>query len=204
LDSCHTAKTRAYALAAAVLLPFLLSSCLITYKDFPPEMIGREAPERSYDLLSYEIDPFPFPDEGGEGAVRSVFNNQTPFVNTVGVAEMPRAGVFCRVTVQWNEPGWAATIFRYLSLLTLTALPSWNTGESYVVHYRLYIDGEERKDFAYPINRRTGLWIGLLPVSWLNLSFPTQAEAFESTAFQFFEDAKPVFATLQPHEHILN
>jgi hypothetical protein len=194
----------AHALAVAVLLPFLLSSCLITYKDFPADTIQREAPVRSYELLSYEIDPFPFPDEGGEGAVRSVFNNQTPFLNTVAVKEMPGAGVFCRVTVQWNEPGWAATIFRYLSLLTLTALPSWNTEESYVVHYRLYIDGEERQIFTYKITRSTGLWIGLLPIIWLNLSFPTQAQAFESTAFQFFVDAKPIFTTLPLHEHILN
>jgi len=191
-------------LAAAVTLPFILSSCLISYSDFPAQFAEPVKPVRSYDLLSYEVAPFPFPDEGGQEALHSVFRNLTPFANTVAVQGIPGNGVFCRVDVQWNEPGLGPTIFRYLSLITLTALPSWSREESYVVNYRIFVDGQERKTFTYKINRSTAVWVGLILVSWMNFFTPTQAEAFESTALQFLDDAKPIFATLRPQEHIVN
>jgi hypothetical protein len=184
-------------------LPVLLSSCIVLYRDFPTETIGKPPDPKSYDLLSYHINPFPFPNEGGKDALHSVFNNQTPFANTADVTEMPHKGVFCLVDVEWKPPGMTALVFHYLSVATLTILPSWNVQESYKVRYYLYIDGENRKTFEYKITRKTGLWLGLLPVSWLNLFYYTQAEAFEATAFQFFQDAKPIFSTLAPHERII-
>ncbi|HTN43693.1 MAG TPA: hypothetical protein VMN77_07840 [Nitrospiria bacterium] len=167
-------------------------------------MIGKPPESRSYDLLSYHINPFPFPNEGGKTALQAVFNNETPFANTADVMEIPRTGVFCLVDVEWNRPHTAATIFHYLSLVTLTALPSWSVQESYKVHYRLFVDGEQRKTFSYKITRKMGLWLGLLPVAWVNWLTYSQAEAFEATAFQFFEDAKPILSTLKPHERIID
>jgi hypothetical protein len=187
----------------AVVFPVFLSSCIILYRDFPTERIGKPPESKSYDLLSYHINPFPFPSEGGKDALHSVFNNQTPFANTADVTEMPPKGVFCLVDVEWKAPDMTALAFHYLSVATLTILPSWNVQESYKVRYYLYIDGEKQKTFEYKITRKTGLWLGLLPVSWLNFFYYTQAEAFEATAFQFFQDAKPILSTLAPHERII-
>jgi hypothetical protein len=166
-------------------------------------MIGKPPQLKSYDLLSYQIRPFPFPDEGGEAALRSVFNNKTPFAHTAAVAEIPRKGVYCFVDVEWTPPGITAAIFKYVSLLTLTALPSWSVRESYTVRYYLFINGKRGITLEYKIARKTALWLGLLPVIWVNLSNHSQAEAFEATALQFFEDAKPIFSTLDPHEMII-
>ncbi|HUK57159.1 MAG TPA: hypothetical protein VLY20_10920 [Nitrospiria bacterium] len=185
-------------------MPVLLSSCIIVYRGLPARPIGKSPLVKSYDLLSYQIAPFPFPDEGGEAALYSVFNNQTPFANTAAVSAMPLNGVYCRVDVIWKRPAWTTEVFHYLSLLTLTALPSWNVRETYVVRYRLFVDGDERKTFEYKIMRKSGLWLGLLPVSWMNWLTYSQADVFESTTLQFFEDAKPIFSTLGPRELIIN
>lgn len=181
-----------------------LSSCIILYRDFPAERIGKPPESRSYDLLFYHINPFPFPNEGGKEALHSVFNNQTPFANTADVTEIPPKGVFCLVDAEWRPPDTTALFFHYLSLATLTVLPSWNLQEGYKVRYYLYVDGEIRKTFEYKITRKTGIWLGLLPVSWLNWVSYSQAEAFEATSFQFFEDAKPVLSTLAPRERIID
>ncbi|MBI3597736.1 MAG: hypothetical protein HY203_11365 [Nitrospirae bacterium] len=197
-------KKIALTLSIAVLLPVFLSSCIVVYRDFPTAMIGKPPESKSYDLLSYHINPFPFPNEGGKAALHSVFNNETPFANTADVTEMPQKGVFCLVDVEWRSPDMTAVVFHYISLATLTVLPSWSVRESYKVRYYLFIDGKNRKTFEYKITRKTGLWLGLLPVSWLNWFTDTQAEAFEATAYQFFEDAKPILSTLEPHERIID
>ena len=102
------------ALAGALLLPAFLSSCIVLYRDFPTETIGKTPEPKSYDLLSYHINPFPFPNEGGKEALHSVFNNQTPFANTADVGEMPHKGVFCLVDVEWKSPDTTALAFHYL------------------------------------------------------------------------------------------
>jgi len=186
-----------------VVFPVLLSSCIVVYRDFPVERIGKPPESRSYDLLFYHINPFSFPNEGGKEALHSVFNNQTPFANTADVTEIPPRGVFCLVDVEWRSPDTTASFFHYLSVATMTVLPSWSVQEGYKVRYYLYIDGANRKTFEYKITRKTGLWLGLLPVSWLNWFSYSQAEALEATSFQFFEDAKPVLSTLGPRERII-
>lgn len=173
------------------------------YRDFPTAMIGKPPKLKSYDLLSYQIRRFPS-DEGGGDVLHSIFNNQTPFAYTAAVTEMPQKGVYCLVDVEWKPPGLSAVIFHYVSLVTLTALPSWSVQEGFIIRYHLFVDGVGRKTFEYKIMRKREVWIGLLAVSWLNWFAYTQAEAFEATAFQFFEDAKPIFSTLEPHERIIN
>lgn len=166
-------------------------------------MNGKPPLLKSYDLLSYQIRPFPFPDEGGEAALRFVFNSRTPFAHTVAVSQIPPKGVYCLVDVKWNPPGTTAVIFNYLSLLTLTALPSWSVRENYTVRYHLFIDRKAAITLEYKILRKSALWLGLLPLIWMNLSMHTQAEAFEATTLKFFEDVKPILSTLDPHELII-
>ena len=188
----------------AALLPVFLSSCIILYRDFPAARVGQPPELKQYDLLSYRINRFPVPDEGSQAALRSVFENKTPFANTASVMETPRTGVYCRVDVEYKPAGLPAVIFRYVSLATLTALPSWSVREGFIVRYHLFVDGEKKKTFEYTITRKMGLWLGLLPVSWLNWFTDTEAEAFEATARQFFEDARPIFSQLGRHERIMD
>lgn len=171
----------------------LLASCLATYRDFPKDMIGRAPTAKPYGTLSYQVKPFPVINAGGQAVLDTIFRERTPFSKTRSVSEMPARGIFCLVDVEWRPPSLPAVAFGYLSISTLTLLPAWSMHEGYVVHYRVFIDGEARDSFDYPITRKFGLWLGLLPLAWANLFTHSEAEAFEATAYQFFNDAAPLF-----------
>jgi hypothetical protein len=49
------------------------------------------------------------------------------------------------------------------------------------------------KSYPYEITRKLFFWIAALPFVWINSSTPSEAQAFEATAYQFFEDAEPLF-----------
>ncbi|MFQ5779271.1 MAG: hypothetical protein ACE5HN_00625 [Nitrospiria bacterium] len=178
-----------------LLVSFFLTSCITTYSDFPVAMIGKQPESKPYSTLYYHIKKFPVIGVGGQSHLRSIFRDNTPFKNTEKVTEVPKEGIYCLVQVEWKTPSVPAVVFGYISLSFLTFLPAWSQEEGYIVNYHLFVDGEKKKIFDYEISRKTGMWVVLLPFIWVNLMTPSEAEAFEATAYQFFEDAKPIFLT---------
>jgi hypothetical protein len=177
------------------LLPVLVS-CITTYRDFPTAMIGRAPTAKPYGTLYYHVKPFPVVNAGGQAALDIIFRERTPFAKTRSVDDPPSQGTFCVVEVEWRPPSLPAVAFGYLSISTLTLLPAWSTHEGYIVHYRVFVNGEEKDSFNYQITRKFGLWMGLLPLVWVNLFTHSEEDAFEATAYQFFRDAAPTFAKL--------
>ena len=174
-------------------LPTVLISCITTYRNFPVTMVGKPPESKPYSTLYYTIKKFPVLDAGGHRALRSVFRSKSNFSETVKVAEMPPKGIYCVVDVQYTPPGLPALIFGYVSVGTLTFVPAWSLHDGYVVAYHVFMDGEKKRTFEYEITRKVGLWAFLLPLAWVNVMTYSEAEAFEATAYQFFEDAKPIF-----------
>ena len=184
--------TRRSRILSIALLP-LLASCITTYREFPTAMVGQPPVSKPYGTLAYHINPFPVVNSGGQMALENTFRERTPFAKTRLVNETPAQGLFCLVDVEWRPFSLPALVFGYISVSTLTLLPAWSTREGYVVHYHVLQDGKERDSFSYPITRKMGLWVGLLPFVWVNLLTYSEAEAFEATAYQFFHDAAPTF-----------
>lgn len=177
-----------------LLLPLFLLSCITTYRDFPTTMVGRKPENKRNSTLYYQIKPFPILDFGGEKALNDVFKHKSIFANTEAVSEIPREGIYCLVETQWMPLSMPALIFGYISIIYLTILPAWSTQEGYVVRYHLFVNGEKKETFEYEITRKTGLWIVFLPFAWINFLTYSEAEAFEATAYQFFEEASPIFS----------
>lgn len=179
-------------LTTLVLIPFFLYACVATYRDFPEQMIGKQPESNKQSVMYYKINNFPVLNSGGESSLHSVFKSKTPFNKTKKVGEIPSDGIYCYVDVEYKPLTLPALVFGYLSAVTFTILPAWSTKDGYIVNYHLYIDGEEQEVYDYEITRKFAMWIVLLPVAWVNLMTYSEEEAFEATAYQFFEDAKPI------------
>lgn len=186
-----------FRVLAVFCISTFLSSCIIGYQDFPEEMVGKRPSSKPYHTLYYKINEFPVIDTGGQSALHSVFRNKSPFQNTDVVTKMPEKGVYCLVDPKWKPFGIAALVFGYISFSTLTMLPAWSLQEGFIIDYHLFIDGERQRTFEYEITRKGALWAGLLPLIWINFFTYSEAQAFEATAYRFFEDAKPIFAKLK-------
>jgi hypothetical protein len=172
---------------------WLLSSCVMTYRDFPEAMIGKYPTKTFNDTLHYQFKREAMLDGPGFKALETVFQRRTPFSNTAKVNDIPKKGIYCLVETKWKMVGGPAAFFGYLSWATLTLSPSWSTREGHHINYHLYLDGEKQQTFQYEVTRKVGVWLGLLPFAWINFLTYDQGDAFSSTAYQFFEDARPHF-----------
>jgi hypothetical protein len=189
----HARPTGLILVAVVALVP-LATACVTTYRDFPLAMIDKPSPPATYDALSYQIQPFPVINVGGESALHRAFRERAPFAKTKGVTQVPADGIFCLVSVEWKPPTLPALVFGFLSVSSLTFLPAWSTREGYIVRYHVFVDGTRRETFAYAVTRKFGLWLGLLPFAWINFQTYSEAQAFDATAQQFFRDASRLFA----------
>lgn len=83
-------------------------------------------------------------------------------------------------------------VFGYLGLGTLTILPFWSTEDGYDIQYEVRKDGKLVKAFQYEVRRSGFIWLPMLVVSWVNIFTYSEREAFEATAYKFFDDAATV------------
>jgi hypothetical protein len=134
---------------------------------------------------------------GGGEALREAFPKLSPFARTEPLSAPPERGVFCRVTSERRAPSVASGVAAYVSYALLFLIPFWSE-EGYVVRYQVYRDGDEKKIFEYPIARKAFVWLLALPVSWVSLLTPSEKDAFEATAKQFFVDMMPYVTGEQP------
>lgn len=183
-------KTR---LIGLLFLATLLPAC-VTYRDFPEDLVNKPPQTKPFDKLYYTLQPFGVLGTGsGEEALRMVFQRKTPFTTTEKVDAAPAHGLYCNVEVLYKPPTLPALAFGYLSISTLTLIPVWSNHDGYRVIYHLYADGKQEHQYEYDITRKGAVWIGLLPIIWVNAFTYSEAEALEATTYQFFKDAEPTF-----------
>ncbi len=176
------------SLAGLFLALLVLNGCVVGYRRYPhPQNIRAEKVPGTlyYDVHGLSI-------FGGITSLREYMNNHSPFEQTEIREEAPAQGVYVRAVIRTVSPSVASAVFGYLSLSTLTILPMWSTRDGYTVIFHVFKDGQEVKSFDYETRRMTFLWLGMLPLAWLNLATPSESGVFENIGQQFFEDALPL------------
>ena len=78
-----------------------------------------------------------------------------------------------------------AVFFGYLSVSSATLLPFWSMNDGSVLQFTLYRDGENLRSQEYVISRNSFVWLGMLPLVWVNLLTPSEEEAFASCTRDF-------------------
>jgi hypothetical protein len=175
----------------ALLLLFPLTGCVATYRDFPAAALDHPVTPGNCEVLNYQINHFNVLDSGGFNQLQDLFAEGQLCHKTVQAEKVPDKGLYVAVETEWRPMSLPALVFGYLSVSTLTILPAWSTQDGYVVNYHLYIDGEEKEIYRYKITRKAGVWLGLLPLVWVNAFTYKEADAFTATANQFARDARP-------------
>ena len=198
-----------------------LISCIQTYRGFPEMKVGKPPEAKPYGTLYYRIKPLPYPpteyytpdykptlnDMGvlssGEKALYAVFRDKSSFKNTVEINHIPETGVFCEIEIKGRRPSGnlLREIFDGIASmdygLLLHIIPTWSSDGGYWVTYDLYINGKKEKTSEYFIARKQVVWLGAIPFLWVNFFTYSTADALEATAYQFFEDAAPLFSKAQ-------
>ena len=174
-----------------VALSFVLMGCVATYRDFPVGALDQKPEPGMCSVMYYNVKRFDVLDMGGYSMLQNVFKNAGMCKKMAPVDTSPEKGLYIEVETKWKPITLPAVIFGYLSVSTLTFLPVWSTKDGYLVKYDLYIDGKIKETYNYEITRKAGIWIGLIPFSWINLMTYSEEQAFEATAYQFVDDARP-------------
>lgn len=178
-------------------LIFLISLSLmqcITYTRFPKEKVDSPPKKmKTNGTLSYYVyDATGFRFFGGAAALTRVLKTQSPFGDSVELDQEPATGQYLKVVIKKVDPHIAALIFGYLGLGTLTVLPFWSTEDGYDIQYEIKKDGKLVKAFQYEVRRSGFIWLPMLVVSWVNAFTYSEKEAFEATAYKFFDDAASI------------
>ena len=173
-----------------VVLSFVLMGCITTYRDFPMDALDQRPKPGMCSVMYYNVKRFDVLDMGGYSELQDVFRNAGVCKKMVPVDTSPGKGLYVEVDTNWKPLTLPALIFGYISVSTLTILPVWSTKDGYVVKYNVYIDGQKVETYNYEITRKVGIWIGLLPFTWINLITYDEGDAFEATAYQFVSDAR--------------
>ena len=186
--------SRRFAQTVAVFCSSLyLSSCVVTYRQFPTAKVGAPAPTKAYSKLYYHVDGVAV--AGGHLAIENALKSKSPFKETEVADQPPAQGVYVDAKIKNIPPSIPSIIFGFLSYSTLTITPVWTTRAGTDLLYEVYVDGKKLRTFDYQVRRKGFVWIVLLPFIWTNLLTYSEEEAFDATALQFFDDADPVFRT---------
>jgi hypothetical protein len=170
---------------------FLLTGCAATYRDFPVNALDQKPQKGTCSVMYYNIKRFDILDAGGYSRLQEIFRNEGLCRQMEPVEADPGKGLYIEVEAKWKPVTLPALIFGYLSVSTLTLLPAWSTKDGYLVKYDVYLDGEKKETYHYEITRKAGIWIGLLPFSWVNFITYSEEDAFEAITYQFIHDAQP-------------
>lgn len=192
-------KMKRFIAAVVLVVVAGLSTGCMTYRDFPVDMVGKAPVEAPYKKISYKIDKFEALSlGGGEAALKEALRKRHPFQDADVVEDMPKTGLFYLVTVEQKPVSLSVLAAGYLSYSTLGILPAWSTKDGFVIRYDLFVNGEKTNKYEYEVTRKSAVWLGLLPFIWVNLLTYSEADAIQATAYQFFKEAGPVFASYQP------
>jgi hypothetical protein len=172
-------------------LTFALTGCMATYRDFPVAALDRNPDPGACSVMYYNVKRFDILDMGGYSMLNETFRNAGMCKKMVPAETCPDKGLYVEVETKWKPITLPALVFGYLSISTLTILPVWSTRDGYLVRYDVFVDGKKKDSYYYEITRKAGIWIGLIPFSWINFMTYSEEDAFRATAYQFIHDAGP-------------
>ena len=198
-------QSRIYTQVLLLSLALLLTSCIITYKDFP-NIDVQSPPQSARDFpIYFQVNPSVL---HGKGLVRSwsVFDPPSPslesyqelarafretklFAQAIASSSPPEKGIYCSIDVVHKWPSQMADVFTFTSMVLLTAFPTYSDTSQDIVQFDLYIDNKLKKVYQYRVTRVRGMWIVFLPFVWINLLTPSREETYRATVDQFFLDA---------------
>ena len=181
---------RSLAIIAILVHLAALPGCITSYRGHPT---GASAPQKKFEgTLHYRIRGGSM--FSGDDALKRVMKRETPFALVERTDSDVARGVFLKVRIQTLPPSAPAMIFTYISYALLGLIPTWSTQDGYEIFYEIFRDGELVKSYAYDVRRTTFFWLVVLPFSWISLALPSESEAFEATAYDFFRQSESVFA----------
>ena len=174
-----------YSLLIVLACMPLLTSCMVTYHDFP-EVDLESAPFAQKDhRVYYQVVHRPY----GVGwmyysltyaNLERLSQDNPVFAEAIAASDPPNEGVFYSVDTKIALSG------VYPGVLT----PRDETQPN-VVMYSLYVDGELKRNYVYAFNRKVTWWFLAAPVIlWANLFTPTLDDPLRATFYQFLLDAE--------------
>lgn len=102
----------------------------------------------------------------------------------------PAPGLHVNAYITNKEPPSSGTLFCTLSFFTFTVLPCYSDKEELLVQYDVLVDQQFKKSYRFPIHKTQILWIGLLPMSWVNAFTVSRTEAFQATIHEFIKGGR--------------
>ena len=169
----------------------VLAGCM-TYKGFPEgydKPLPRSSPSKK--VLYFAIEGSAM--FAGPNAIRVVIAGEAPYEAVSAAEKPPATGDYLSVKIGQLPPTMPALVFGYLSYATATILPFWSTSDGSTLLFTLYRDGATVTTREYVIQRKTFIWILMLPLIWLNATTPSEEETFAASTRDFFAtlDGKP-------------
>lgn len=162
-----------------------LTSCMVTYQDFPPVGLQSEPLVPQERAIHYHIIREP----PGVGWVyyaltysnlERLFEQNEIFPQAIAVTSPPEKGIYCSAEVGIKTTGIVPGIL----------VPREET-QSNVVMYSLYRDGEWQQNYVYAFNRKVTWWILAAPIiMWGNLFTYSSDDPVRATFYQFLLDAE--------------
>ena len=183
------------------LLPFLalgLTSCIVTYRDFPSVQAQLQLPQSKNLSISYQLNfeeltwpPYLYVKSlNVQHALERSFEEERVFSDATPALTPPAKGLFVLVSAKLKPHSLLYDTLGAISGNFYLLLPVYSGKGGYIVRYELYIDKQLRKVYRYEITEKMVVWLGLLPFVWVNFFTYTEEEAFVATAHQFFHDAE--------------
>lgn len=169
----------------------LLTQGCATYRGFPEDKVN-QPPEANHDTMYYKISGKSM--FKGFGALHEVFKESSGFKEAVMTETMPESGYFVDVKVSNVAPSMPAVTFGYVSFITYTLVPFWSTQNGNDISYELYKDGVLLESEEYEIRRKLFVWLGMLPLVWVNGITYSESEAFSASAYDFLDKADSIIA----------
>lgn len=179
-----------FAILAAALVLWTATGC-VTYRNFPRDYV-KSPPAKTAGTLTYKI--VGSSAAGGVRELQEVMQKKSPCDSAERTEGPPSSGYYVEIRIKGMAPSIPAMVFGYLSVSTLTLTPFWSTQDGSDLFFEVFKDGERVKTFHYEVRRKGFVWLPMLPIAWVNFFTYSEEDAFRAIAYQFFADARSIFA----------
>ena len=99
-------------------------------------------------------------------------------------------GLYVKVFTTKKLGSLAAQAFCLFHFGFLFTLPCYTDTYGFVVHYDVYRDGSLQKSYQYEMTPKRLMWLGIVPIAWINSLLPSYDDAFRAVTYRFVHDAQ--------------
>ena len=122
--------------------------------------------------------------------MKRTFKANVPYTNVEELDQAPSEGRYVEVELEYTMGGLGGLIWGYIAASSLFILPAYSGETGYYARYRVMENGKSIKRYEYLVNRKGFAWLPVLVIGWVSIFTDTEADAFEATTKQFFQDAR--------------